>query len=107
MHTHGKVDKHQPELLKVLSANGIPYVVISDLGNGRPDLIVRMPVRCLKCKSGANQNVMVELKTGDAKLTPDEVEWHDKHPGMAVIWRTYRHGKQLIVTDDKGKLITF
>jgi hypothetical protein len=83
------------------------YVVVtSPLGNGVPDLLVRMDKACPHCKRKSKQNIFVEVKEIGGKLTPDEEKWHDEHPGMSTIWMVIRQGNKILV-EENGNLLQF
>lgn len=75
-----KVDANQTEIIKALRAVGASVAPTHQVGKGFPDLVVGYKGR----------NILMEIKDGNKppsqrKLTPDEVDWHDKWRGRVVI----------------------
>ena len=68
-----KIDANQNEIVNALRKSGCSVQILSSVGKGCPDLLV----------ARAGVNYLLELKDGNKpksaqKLTPDQVEWHDK-----------------------------
>lgn len=79
---HGRTDTNQIDIVKSLRASGCSVRILSDVGGGFPDILVG--------RNGVN--VLMEIKDGSLplskqKLTPDEVEFHDRWKGQAAIVR--------------------
>jgi len=75
MRRRGRVDGNQSEIVKALIDIGATVVSLAPMGAGVPDLLVGF----------RNRNFLFELKIDDkAKLTPDEVAWHDKWFGQVA-----------------------
>jgi hypothetical protein len=71
---HGKVDANQPEIVDTFRAVGATVAIISDRGDGFPDLIVGL----------LGETELVELKSPEGKLTPDQKTWHGTWRGRPV-----------------------
>jgi hypothetical protein len=72
-----KVDTTQPGFVVILRAAGF-FVEprLAQLGKGAPDIL---------CRSPRGDWHVIEAKTGNKKLTPDEQYWHLKAGGVPVI----------------------
>jgi hypothetical protein len=64
---HGRVDANQKEIVDGLRQVGARVQVTSDVGKGFPDLVV----------SFRGVVYLIETKTENGKLTPDQVDWHN------------------------------
>mgnify|MGYP001278444731 CR=1 FL=1 len=73
-----RADRNQQEIINALRKAGATVRSIHRLGQGLPDLLVG--------KSG--KNYLIEIKTEDGELTPDEIEFMDNWDGQAAIVRT-------------------
>ena len=60
-----KVDANQEEIVKAMRQIGAKVTSLARLGHGVSDLLVSFRQRWL----------VMEVKTADGKLTPDEKEW--------------------------------
>lgn len=78
MRRAAKIDVTQPEIVATLRAAGYYVLSLAPMGNGVPDLLVVSKLR---------RAVLLEVKTGSAKLTPDEEAWHKQYPGPLYIVR--------------------
>jgi len=86
---HGKVDANQPEIVGVFRAVGASVVITSDQGDGFPDLIVGL----------CGETELVEIKTPQGKLTPDQETWHGTWRGRPVrVIRTVEQALKLAET---------
>ena len=65
-----RVDANQPAIVKALRQRGCSVLPIHTLGHGAPDLLVGFLT-----STGRPLNLLLELKVGKAKPTPDEVEF--------------------------------
>jgi hypothetical protein len=50
----------------------------ANLGKGFPDIIVGL----------AGKNFLLEIKSGEGKLSPDEKEWHQHWSGQVAVVRS-------------------
>ena len=80
MRRAARVDRNQPEIVKVARAAGASVQMLHTIGKGCPDLLVGL--------CGVNE--VWELKDGDQppskrKLTPDEELWHQQWRGTVVV----------------------
>lgn len=71
-----KIDANQNEIVDALRKVGCSVQILSSVGKGCPDILVGRDGR----------NYLLEIKDGNKprsaqKLTPDQVEWHDKWNG--------------------------
>lgn len=74
-----KIDRNQPEIVKVLRQLGVSVQHLHSVGAGCPDLLCAIN----------NRVFLIEVKDGSKvpsaqKLTPDQVEWH-------AAWRATVH----------------
>jgi hypothetical protein len=70
-----RVDDNQQVIVKNLRKAGYSVAIIAPCGKGIPDIII-----------GHNgRNYLVEIKVGNAKLTPCEKAWHDSWRGQVFI----------------------
>lgn len=75
-----KIDANQNEIVEALRKIGCSVQILSSVGKGCPDILVG--------KNGINY--LIEIKDGNKpksaqKLTPDQVEWHEKWNGSVVV----------------------
>lgn len=79
MRQRARVDINQREIVAALRRAGASVQVLSQVGQGVPDLLV----------SRAGTNYLLEVKAGprDA-LTPDEAAWHDAWRGQVCVVRS-------------------
>lgn len=78
MRRAARVDNTQADIVQALRMAGMRVKPTHTMGNGFPDVIVGYRGR----------NVLLEIKTGDGKLTADEVEWHATWSGQVAVVRT-------------------
>jgi len=74
----GRVDNTQAEIIRALEQAGMRARSIAVVGNGFPDLLVRWRGR----------TYLLEVKTGNARLTAAEEQWRETWPGHYAIVRT-------------------
>lgn len=81
-----KVDTNQPEMVAALRRCGFHVMHTHSIGKGAPDLIVSGYRRDLDAVCA----LLVEVKHGSSKLTPDEQKWHSDYPvnGPLIIARS-------------------
>ena len=71
-----KTDTNQAAIVATLRRMGFHVATTHRVGSGFPDLVVtgeRLP-------AGGMAALLVEVKDGRGRLTPDEVEWHAAYP---------------------------
>lgn len=117
------IDKNQPEIVKAVRATSASVAHTHTLGKGFPDIVVGIDglslignfkkkevlealsdVKGLRILEGVN--LMVEIKDDSKppskrKLTPDEVEWHEKWQGQIAIVENVRAAILLLASDQK------
>lgn len=86
-----RVDANQREIVKALRDYGCSVLIMSDLGKGKPDLLV----------GWGGLNLLVELKDGKKhlsaqKLTEHEEKFHNEWKGQVCIIRSIREALLLI-----------
>ena len=65
---YGNPDLVQFDIVQDLRATGCSVAILTAVGGGFPDL--------LSARNGVN--VLMELKTDNKKLNPDQIEWQDE-----------------------------
>lgn len=65
MKLRGRIDNTQREIVDAFRAAGCTVCILSNVGNGVPDLLVGI----------AGHNVLVECKGPKGRLTPDQTAW--------------------------------
>ncbi len=80
MRIRGRVDTNQSEIVKAARKMGASVAILSNLGNGIPDILI----------GHKGKNLLVEIKDGTKppskrKLTPDELEFHNNWRGQICI----------------------
>lgn len=78
-----RVDDNQVEIVKTFRSIGFSVLILSDVGNGCPDIMVGF----------RGVNYLVEIKDGKKspskqRLTPHEEEFHQSWRGQVVIIRS-------------------
>ncbi len=68
-------DSNQGGVVNALRKLGFSVEILSNVGNGVPDLLIG--------KFGIN--FLVELKSGKKWMTEDEKVWHSKWKGSAIV----------------------
>lgn len=80
-------DAAEPAIVKALIRVGCSVVKISE--RGVPDLLVAYPMLLPYDESDPNFSmILMEVKTGNAKLTTDEEKFFDAFRGPKIIVRT-------------------
>ncbi len=75
---HLRVDANQPEIVAALRGMGASVLLLNCVGHGSPDILV-----------GWNgNNVLMEIKSPDGKLTDDEKQFFDTWRGPKIIVRS-------------------
>jgi hypothetical protein len=77
-----RVDANQREIVAALRAEGYTVQHLHKVGEGCPDLIVG------HSNGGRPYNVLLEIKEGDGKLTPQQVIWHHGWRGQCAVVKT-------------------
>ena len=73
-----KVDKNQTEIVDAFRRMGFSVQHLHTVGGGVPDLLI----------GRGGVNLLVEVKDGGkAKLTEDQIKWHDEWRGQVAIVR--------------------
>lgn len=70
-----RVDGNHPQIVDDLRAVGASVQSLAQMGRGVPDLLVGFRARL----------VLLEIKDGAEKLTPDEARWHAAWAGYPVV----------------------
>lgn len=76
MRRAGKTDLTQVAIVKALRDIGASVQVLSAVGQGVPDLLAGWRGKV---------NVLLEVKTGNGKLTEEQVRWHSKWAGQVAV----------------------
>lgn len=72
-----RVDKNQKDIVNGIRGAGYSVQHLHSVGSGCPDIVV-----------GADGiNLLMEIKEGDGKLTPDQVVWHAAWRGQVAVIR--------------------
>lgn len=74
-----RVDANQKEIVAILRRQGWTVQHLHKVGEGCPDILVGVDKK---------YNVLLEIKDGDGKLTPQQIIWHADWQGQAAIVRT-------------------
>ena len=82
-----KVDANQPEIIAAFRALGCSVHDCSGVGQGFPDLVVGC----------AGVNMLVECKTDEGTLTPDQVRFIDEWRGLVYIIRSAQEARDLVI----------
>ncbi len=93
MRRAAKTDLAQRETVRALRDIGASVQVLSAVGQGVPDLMCGYH----------GVNVLLELKTGKAKLTKDEMDWHAKWGGQVAIVNTPEDAQRVVISAWRGK----
>lgn len=86
MRRAGRTDGNQTPVVRRLRDRGCVVAVTSGVGHGFPDLIVRTPRGTL---------FLVEVKDGDAPLTPDELLFQATWGASYVVVRSDADARRL------------
>lgn len=73
-----RADANQPEIVKALREAGCSVQHLHTIGKGTPDILVGRD----------GMNVLLEIKRGNAGLTPDEEKWHRDWKGQVATVRS-------------------
>lgn len=77
-----RVDANQKDIVAALRDEGYTVQHLHKVGEGCPDLIVGHN------SGGRRYNVLLEIKEGDGKLTPQQVIWHHGWRGQCTVVKT-------------------
>jgi len=83
---HGKVDANQKEIVDGLRQVGASVVSLADVGKGTPDILVGF----------RQKSYLLEIKTDDGKLTPDQRLFHATWNGHIAIVRNLDEALRVI-----------
>lgn len=86
-----KIDANQNEIVEALRKIGCSVQILSSVGKGCPDILVG--------KNGVNY--LIEIKDGKKpksaqKLTPDQIEWHEKWNGSVVVVNSVEQALKIV-----------
>lgn len=79
MRNYARLDKNHKELCEIYRQNGCGIISLATLGKGIPDILVEFP------RNGGL--ALVEIKSGNNGLTPDQEKFHAGWPGHIWIVR--------------------
>jgi hypothetical protein len=82
-----RVDNNQKIIVAALRNIGAAVLSLAPMGKGCPDLLV----------SRLGINYLLEVKSEDGKLTPDEQAWHDSWCGQVAIVRTVEEAIDVVM----------
>ena len=74
-----RVDANQRQIVEALRKEGFTVQHLHKVGEGCPDIVVG------HAHNGKPYNVLMEIKEGDGKLTPQQVIWHHGWRGQCCI----------------------
>lgn len=77
-----RVDANQKTIVAALRAEGFIVQHLHKVGEGCPDLLVG------HSHNGRRYNVLLEIKDGDGKLTPQQIIWHRGWRGQVDVVTT-------------------
>lgn len=91
-----KIDANQNEIVSALRKIGCTVQILSSVGKGCPDILVGIPFN-----RAGGLNLLMEIKDGSKppsaqKLTPDQVDWHQKWKGNVVVARDIEEAVALV-----------
>ncbi len=74
-----RVDANQKSIVAALRKEGFIVQHLHKVGEGCPDILVG------NSHNGKRYNVLLEIKDGDGKLTPQQVIWHAGWRGQVAV----------------------
>jgi hypothetical protein len=84
--TAARIDTNMQEIVRDLRACGASVTPTHMVGRGFPDLVV----------GWRGGTYLLEVKVGNAKLTPAEMRWHRDWRGQVMIVRTSQQAVDLL-----------
>lgn len=84
----GRVDGNQSDLVRALTSAHWSVQTLAAVGGGVPDLLCGGNMPCVWCRRPNRSNLLIEAKTGNGTLTPDQERWHRDWRGQVAIART-------------------
>ena len=84
-----RTDSNQSSIVAGLRQFGASVAVTSDLGKGYPDLTIGYH----------GKNYLMEIKSADGRLTPDEQKFHNEWRGIIYTVRTLEQAIQILCDD--------
>jgi hypothetical protein len=87
MRRQGRIDVVQPEMVRRIREAYWSAQILSAVGGGCPDLLAGGNVPCGWCGRPNKGNVLIEAKSEDGKMTPDQLVWHLDWRGQIAIAR--------------------
>lgn len=81
-----KVDANQGEIVQALREAGASVTDLHEVGKGCPDIVVGWIDR----KSLIPHTVLMEIKTENGRMTPEEKDWWATWQGHALVIRSPR-----------------
>lgn len=93
MRRAAKTDDNQKRIVAALRRSGATVLHLHTIGQGCPDLLI----------GWQGKNILAELKDGDKiqskqKLTPDEIQWHERWRGQVAVITSVDDALKLINT---------
>ena len=93
---NGRIDANQKEIVSALRKVGASVAVTSNVAGGFPDIVAGFQGR----------NYLIEIKDGSKppsgrKLTPDEIEFHQKWFGQISVVNSVDEAISLILNTNK------
>lgn len=90
-----RVDANQREIVAALREKGFTVQHLHKVGEGCPDIIVGHSY------GGRPYNVLLEIKEGDGKLTPQQVIWHAGWRGQCAVVKSASEAIQAVYNASK------
>lgn len=81
-----RTDKNQKDIVNGLRKVGYVVQHLHSVGAGCPDILV----------GAEGVNVLIEIKEGDGKLTPDQVVWHAVWKGQVAVARNVEDALNIV-----------
>lgn len=99
MRRAARVDGNQAEIVKALRQIGASVATCHAVGQGFPDI----------CVGYNGDTFLLEIKDptkpkGDQKLTPSQVEWHQRWRGHVAVVKTIQQALEAIGVEYKGEI---
>jgi hypothetical protein len=88
-----RTDLNQREIVQALRGVGAWVFPLHMVGHGFPDLLAIYRQRLY----------LLEVKSERGTLTPDELDWHLRHPGAAVVVRSIDEALRAIGAVEKER----